>query len=313
MTWIQRKVEWRRCLRGCCAILVLFALGSASADDIVQDPLSSGGTGPRLVHIPGGEAKLGSPASEEGRYPDEGPQRAVPIEGFLLGETEVTVGQFSTFVKRTGYEVEALENGCFLWNGDRLKYEVKIDYRAIPGFDSSDDHPVVCVNSRDALAYVNWLSEQTGESYRLPTEAEWEYAAEADASTSRFWGDDPNQACRYANVNDQNFRRRYVDDERSFHDCDDGFPQAAPVAQFEPNAWGLYDMLGNVWEWTCSENDELSSAQPTVCAEPTSRKYRVFKGGAWYIQPRGVRSSHRNAGFFGGQVVSIGFRVARDL
>ena len=296
----------------CLAILsvVLPSIGGAQG---MRDELTGRGFGPELIFIPSGELLLGSPTSDEERFPDEEPQLAVSIDGFYMGKTEVTVAEFSKFVDATGYQVEAFDNGCFLWRDGKLKFEAKIDYRDIKGFDSSLDHPVVCVNVRDALAYTDWLSAQSGQIYRLPTEAEWEYAARGNTQTSRFWGNDADAACQYANVSDRKMRRRYFTDTREFHDCEDGYIQAAPVAQFEPNPNGLYDVLGNVWEWTCSEMGAYADGFATRCAEQTSRGYRVFKGGAWYITPRGVRTSHRNAGFFGGQVISIGFRVLREI
>jgi serine/threonine-protein kinase PpkA len=113
-------------------------------------------------------------------------------------------------------------------------------------------------------------------------------------------------------VLDRAAKKRYPDD-RPFHDCDDGYPQAAPVGSFAPNRFGLNDMLGNVWEWTCSVHENPYGDESRVCAPPESRAPRVFRGGAWYIKPSGVRSAHRNAGMPSSQTVSIGFRVARDL
>nr|MDP2191637.1 SUMF1/EgtB/PvdO family nonheme iron enzyme [Rhodoferax sp.] len=160
---------------------------------------------PKMVVIPAGTFTMGSPDSEAGRSGDEGPQHSARVEKFLLGQTEVTVAQFRRFVQAKNYKTEAERNvgesGCFgvdLGDG-------KADWRSgrswrSPGWDIADNEPVTCVSWNDANAYVAWLSELTKQPYQLPTEAQWEYAARAGTSTSRYWGEDLKQACLYDNV-----------------------------------------------------------------------------------------------------------------
>ena len=194
---------------------------------------------------------MGSPDNEAGRSDDEGPRTTVRIEEpFFLGRTEVTVEQFSRFVESAGYEPDAKSTGCYVWREGKLDLDYDADWTHLTGFDTGPGFPAVCVRWRDAFRYVDWLSEQTGARYRLPTEAEWEYAARADTDTPRYWGGAPALACDNANVADHRFEIRYAQLARDVHDCDDGYSQAAPVARYPPNPFGLHDVLGNVWEWT---------------------------------------------------------------
>lgn len=113
------------------------------------------------------------------------------------------------------------------------------------------NRPVIHVSWDDAMDYAVWLSKQTNQKYRLPTEAEWEYSVRAKTKTARYWGDDPNDACDYANVRDKT-----LDQEKSWgeiHNCTDGYVYTAPVGRFSENNFCLFDLLGNVWEWTYSE------------------------------------------------------------
>ena len=161
----------------------------------------------------------------------------------------------------------------------------------------------------DARAYVNWLSLQTGEEYRLPTEAEWEYAARGGTSTSRFWGDDPHQACGYANVADETpgpggpFRGEV-------HRCRDGHWYPAPVGSYRRNPWGLSDMLGNVWEWTCSVFDETYGGAEGRC--DARGEYRAVRGGAWINEPVRVRTANRGRHTPTIRSDNLGFRPARS-
>ena len=299
------------------AICLLLNAGTGAADSdpfMFRDQLASGGFGPELVLVEPGAFQMGTPSSEVGRDNDEGPQATVSFDSALyVGRTEITVAEFAQFVEQGGYQTDAELTGCYLWRQGKLEADRQASWTNLPGFASSEAHPVVCVSWRDAFRYAEWLSEETGFAYRLPTEAEWEFAARAGSGAARFWSDDSNQACIYANVSDQSMKRLYPDDERSFHECDDGYPQAAPVGRFTSNAFGLYDMLGNVWEWTCSVFDSLSSEGPSRCVDYWDPGQRVLRGGAWYLPPQAVRSGHRNAGTFGSQGVSIGFRVVREL
>jgi len=288
------------------------SMTAAATPQVVQDPLTTGAHGPALVRVPGGWFLLGAHREDPEREPDEFPRARVEFsEDFLIGATEVTVAQFGQFVMASNYVTDAETTGCAIWNDGRLRHSYEATWRDIPGRDRDVRHPVVCVSWRDAQAYVGWLSEQTGNRYRLPTEAEWEYAARGGVGTRRFWGHQPQLACDYANVADFAHGRKYPNENRVLHECDDGFATLAPVASRGPNAFGLFDMLGNVWEWTCSEYVHPFDASAWHCASPGSPAPRVFRGGAWYLPPASVRTTHRNAGAPTAQAESIGFRVFR--
>ena len=290
------------------------------AGQVFRDTLSDGTRGPALVVIPAGEFQMGSPESEAGRGSDERRHRVKIEKTFALGQYEVTVGEFRRFVAAKNYQTDAEKNaggseGCFI--SYREGNEWKYGYRAgfswkKPNFQQGEDHPVVCVSWNDALAYVKWFSQETGQTYRLPTEAEWEYAARAVTPTARYWGDDPSQACRYANVADRTAEQTFLG--WTIHDCTDGYVYTAPVGSFQPNAWKLYDMLGNVWEWTCSEWDEKYGGAESRCSTNNGTTgARAVRGGSWFYFPVRVRSAlrfwydptHRN--------YYRGFRLARSL
>lgn len=211
------------------------------------------------------------------------------------------MGEFQRFVQATNYQTEAERNvhesGCFGFSetqegGEWFGWRAGRNWRN-PGFNQSDDHPVVCVSWNDAVAYIDWLNRESGQTYRLPTEAEWEYAVRAGTTTSRYWGDDPNQTCRYANGADQtsspNQNLRW--DNR--HECNDGHFFTAPVGHYQPNPWGLYNMLGNVWEWTCSVFDANYGGAEQRCTHANDTGDRVVRGGSWLSMPRRLRSASR--------------------
>ncbi len=155
---------------------------------------------PDLVRIPAGCFQMGSPGSETGRDEDERQHEAC-VTAFEIGKDEVTVGEFKRFVEATNHRTDAERNaggkeGCFAWSATdgKADWRAGTDWRN-PGFTQRDNYPVVCVSWNDAIAYTVWLNRDTGQNYRLPTEAEWEYAARAGTTTARYWGNDPDQAC----------------------------------------------------------------------------------------------------------------------
>ena len=137
-----------------------------------------------------------------------------------------------------------------------------------------ENQPVVNVSWEDAVAFAEWLSQKSGQTYRLPTEAEWEYAARSGSNQSRFWGNNPNEACTYANVADLTAKKHR--EKWTAFSCDDGYAVSAPVGSFKPSGNGLYDMLGNVWEW-CEDvyNSEAYDKLP---------KDNPLYGGIWRVQ-----------------------------
>ena len=200
---------------------------------------------PEMVVISSGSFQMGSPGSESGRYDYEGPVHRVSIcSKFALGKYEVTRGQYAAFVRDTG---RGTGDGCRYWTGTEVKFGPSISWRET-GYSQTDSHPVTCVNWEDAKAYAMWLSRKTGKSYRLPSEAEWEYAARAGTTAARYWGSSSGQAYSHENVNDRT-AKRVNNFPWDAHDCDDGHGQTSPVGRFRSNSYGLYDVLGNVLEW----------------------------------------------------------------
>ena len=198
---------------------------------------------PRMVRIDGGTFIMGSPSHERGRYDSEGPPHSVNIaEAFAMSIYEVTRREFEHFAKETNRAV-----GASCWSAETWSMADGLNWRN-PGYDQADSHPVACVGWHDAQAYVTWLSGKTGHTYRLPSEAEWEYAARAGTQTANYWGDGETEQCAYANGVSKGMKFSWS--ASLGVECDDGYEGTAPVGSFKPNGFGLYDMIGNVWEWT---------------------------------------------------------------
>ena len=250
-------------------------------------------TGMKFRRIPGGSFRMGSPSWEEGRK-DHEKQHTVRVGEFWLAETEVTLGQFSQFVRDSGHRPQSESKGCWWYTESKWEESKSKNWRS-PGFSQLDSQPVVCVSWNDASAYAKWLSRKTGKRFRLPTEAEWEYAARAGTQTARYWG----EAIGRNNANCGRCGSRW-----------DG-KQTAPVGSFSPNAFGLHDMLGNVWEWMCSEYKESYDGSEQKCSV-SARRYSL-RGGSWLDGPGGVRAAYRfGGGFPDVRYSGIGFRLARD-
>jgi formylglycine-generating enzyme len=243
---------------------------------------------PQMVKVPAGTFMMGSSVTEtmsegvkEADVADERPQHSVTIkQEFALGKYPVTRGEFAAFVKETGYNAGPK---CAVYAGDTFEERSGRSWRN-PGYPQTDQHPVVCVSFEDAQHYVQWLSRKTGQSYRLPTEAEWEFAARAGTTNTRFWGDGREHACDFANVADFAAADAlgWNKGDNIFH-CRDGFAYTAPVGSFRPNAFGLYDMLGNVWQWTEDCHHDSYDGAPSDGSAWTSGecKYRVLRGSSW--------------------------------
>jgi formylglycine-generating enzyme required for sulfatase activity len=246
---------------------------------------------PEMVEIPAGEFWMGSRDDDPEAHASEKPRHRVRLaKPFKLGKFEVTFAQFEQFAYAEGWPLP-----------------VK------PGW-SKGQHPVINVSLEDAVAYAEWLSRKTGKRYRLPTEAEWEYAARAGTDTSRYWGGGPSEACGYANVADQSFRQKGYSGQ--IHDCEDSHAETARIGSFAPNAFGLHDMLGNVWEWTCSEaviyKAEGKGAE-LRCLNNNHAGLRVFRGGSLSDGPTWVRSAFRGWYAPDNRFDVLGFRLAQDL
>ena len=172
---------------------------------------------------------------------------------------------------------------------------------------------MVCVSYEDAQHYVEWLSKETKQNYRLMSESEWEYAARAGTTTSRYWGNGEQEACRHANVADRTSKQKY--NWTTTFDCEDGYAETAPVGTFKANGFGLQDMLGNVSEWVedCYNKTYDGAPRDGSAWVAGSCSSRVIRGGGWGSKPQVVRSAFRNGNTPGYRIVNLGFRVARTL
>lgn len=270
---------------------------------------------PELVLIPPGEFRMGAEGGEEGR--PEGPVRVVRIgKAFALGRYEVTQAQFAAFVTATGRE---MGGNCQVWEGE-WRTPQGADWTN-PGYGRTPfaDEPVACVTWEDAEAYVQWLSRRTGQRYRLPSEAEWEYAARAGGTADYYWVDmgaaADGDACRYANVYDSSGAAANGFAWAPFG-CDDGFGRVAPVGSFLANAFGLHDMIGNVWEWVAdcyqAPYPPLPVDGSAVQSAAGSCARRSVRGGSWITRPDRQRASFRGRDPVDARFSFFGFRVARE-
>ena len=276
-----------------CAMLVSSAAGAAPADaaGFVGPGNRDCADCPEMVVVPAGEFQMGSADTEEGRGPNEGPLHTVVFaRPFAIGKYEVTFDEWGACVAEKAC-VAVEDDG---WGRGR--------------------RPVIYVNFEMAMGYAKWLTRKTGKHYRVPSEAEWEYAARGGSKTRWFWGEDSKRACEFANVGDESVKEEHPDWPR--HDCNDGYAKTAPVGSFKPNGFGLYDTVGNVWEWV------EDCYNPSYEGAPTDGRAwvtgdcvrRIDRGGGWYNKPEAVRSALRYAGDDPTrQNNTLGFRVVRAL
>jgi len=251
-----------------------------------------------MVLIPAGTFQMGIPETETRAEPanpivhDDNAHMVHTVrigQPFYLGKYDVTRGQYATFARTTGRGMKR------------------------PDFDQTDDHPVVYVSWDDAVAYVNWLRQRTGMSYRLPSEAEWEYAARAGTHTARYWGDTMDERCQWAQganqTNNPDFRAPWI------APCNSKFKLTAPVGSFPPNGFGLFDMLGNVEQWVQDCYVKSYEAAPTdgSAFESPNCPSRVQRGGSYRAPPGMLRTGYRDSEDHNNQTVSSGFRVARPV
>ena len=282
---------------------------------------------PEMVEIPPGSFMMGITQAETKReggneWDDHSrPRHRVTIANpFWLGRYPVTRGQYAVFVAATGHETpdkawtnEPHDTGK--WSGADRDGRI---WR-FPGFEQTDRDPVVCVSHTDAMAYVQWINTRIKAGtipYRLPSEAEWEYAARAGTKTARFWGDGRGLACRYANVADRTLAAAENEtfDADDYFDGEDGFAFTSPVGSFPPNPFGLCDMLGNVLEWVADPwHDSYQGAPSDGSAWITggSDASGVLRGGSWNFNPRDVRADFRFHIVVGYRSDTLGFRLAR--
>lgn len=341
-------------------ILIAFALLASRVGAPAEPVARENSLGMRLIRLEAGSYRRGFDNSDrrehqfrqahlyspQHNFNSERPAHRVRLtRGFEIGATEVTVDAFRAFVEATDYLTEAEREGRGLGffpeatnYVERFQPHESVTWRD-PGFPQSPAHPVVAVTWNDAVAFCDWLSEKEGRTYRLPTEAEWEYAYRAGETDWYFWGTDPDEAYVHANVADgaleaahQN-TTRYQRAVRLGADDGDGYVTTAPVGRFKPNAWGLHDMSGNVWEWVhdrwsedvyerffdgleWNERRGLVVTDPVFLEATDQHAYgdwRVMRGGAWTCAPASVRATIRTFAEAGDAAVYTGFRVVCEL
>ena len=280
-------------------------------------------TCPELVVVPAGSFLLGTSADEREFDRERGETPPLPVQmnrPYAIGKYEVTFAQFRAFVDATQYAVAAdcriASGGAWLRLRDR-------DWRD-PGFPQppSANDPVVCVSWDDATAYLAWLSKTTGKAYRLPSETEWEYAARGGTTTPRYFGNRDSQedtalatVCDFANVYDASAVTELAWPYPNAR-CRDGHTHVAPVGSYKPNAFNLYDMIGNVREWlqdcyTASYRGRPQDGRAWQWAGGC--ELRGVRGGSWATRPSESRAAARGAELQGLRQSDLGFRVARDL
>jgi formylglycine-generating enzyme required for sulfatase activity len=271
-----------------------------------------------MVVVPAGSFVMGTPGAASARGAGAAEGQALVIEiprPFALSRREVTRGEYARFIADSGHEPQA---GCRVWDPELARFNEDprrgwqdIATPASPG----DDLPASCLSFADAQAYVQWLSAKAGERYRLPSEAEWEYAARAGSRALRPWGDDATDGCEFANTYDLAGAARYrLGWEEA--KCSDGQADLAPVGQFGANAFGLQDMIGNVSEWVqdCATGSYVGRPRDARAWEWLGGcNEHVQRGGSWLTPAERSRSAWRGAAPANERAGDAGFRVALDL
>ena len=270
---------------------------------------------PDMVPIPAGEFVMGSSKADidsGAAAGNEGPQRRVTIrQPLAVGRFEVTRDQFEAFVRASGHSVG---DKCWTLEGNDPKERDGRSFRN-PGYAQLGTHPAVCVSWADAKAYVDWLSKTTGKAYRLLSEAQWEYAARAK-TTGRFVANSTEaELCGFGNGADQTASAANLPPSWAYLRCSDGYVHTAPVGTFTANAYGLFDLMGNAWEWTedCYV-DNLADVPADAQARTTGDcGQHAVRGGAWSTTARMLGLATRGKAPANSRFDDVGFRVARTF
>ncbi|HUW54573.1 MAG TPA: SUMF1/EgtB/PvdO family nonheme iron enzyme [Rhodanobacter sp.] len=293
-----------------------FKPGQLFSDRYVDLP----GKTPTMVVIPTGSFQMGAANGESGRNDAEVPQHTVTIDmGFAMARSAITVGQFREFVRASGYVPDSVKlGGASVY--DERSGGMRDDARATwqddyAGHRAGDNLPVVNVSWNDAKAYADWLSQRTGKVYRLPSEAEFEYALRGGTSTRYWWGNG-EPTSKVENVTGGGDRspsgRRW---SHAFRRYSDGYWGPAPVMSFAPNPFGLYDIDGNVSEWVqdCWHDNYIRAPNDGSAWLNPGCSAHVLRGGSWGSSPEQVRSAYRQGANSDVRSGRVGFRVVREL
>lgn len=284
------------------------------------DAMSGGGRAPQMVVIPHGVFRMGAPASERGSSDAERPMRSIRFpRGLAVSRTEVTVGEFRRFVEATKYRARSVRRGYSMVYDERSGNFVRrgrVDWNHdYSGRPARDDHPVIHISAKDATAYADWLAERTGHRYRLPSEAEFEYALRAGQPGAYPWGEGPPPAGtgNFTGQGDRSPTGRPW--QNAFPGYIDGAWGPAPVARYLPGRFGLHDMAGNVSEWVADcwhASYRRAPRDQRAWVNPGCRQ-RAVRGGSWASSPDQTRSAWRQGFDADTTNARIGFRVVRDL
>ena len=299
----------RQCFRPGGFVVILCIAGCGAGDvpepAAAEDPVPI----PEMIELPGGRFLMGSTPAEteahgvrEHHAVVEWPQHDVVIDTpFAIGRYEVTVAEYRAFAEATGRPASA----CLVFEDGQYHERAEVTWLE-PGFEQGDDHPVICVDWNDAVAYADWLSEQTGRRFRLPSEAEWEYAARGGTTGARYWNAADGDACAHANVADQSSPRPQFD-------CSDPYPATSPVDYGIPNDFGLYNVLGNVGELVadCGLPDYASASGTQAAVTDGDCEKHVGRGGSWWNDAYYLRAARRYS--FSGAYRIVGFRVVAEI
>jgi formylglycine-generating enzyme required for sulfatase activity len=312
-----------RTTRLLCVLSIIVAVAACTSTTVKTIDRECRGC-PRMMTIPAGTAILGAVATDSFRNADELPERTFVIaRSFAVSRSEITRGEFEAFVRATHREVKG---NCLTDRRQPGNWQLDdaTTFRD-PGFAQADDHPVACVSWDDAKAYIAWLNTQTSGGYRMLTEVEWEYVARAGARQNSVypWGANAADGCAFANGFDQTAQTHYATIDRSGYKtfdpmaCSDARLNTAPVGSYAPNAFGVYDMIGNVSEWVedCSTatHNALNVSGASPASEEGACPRRIAKGGSWGTLAHNLRTADRFPYVPGHRDDSIGIRVARTL
>ena len=315
----RRRAVARRCIwAGAAAVLLILGvyarLGVRQAPEEARSSTAVPAAGtvlrdcptcPLMTVLPAGHFQQGGSA---GAPAFELPQHAVVIGApFAMSTNEVTVAEFHEFVAAAPRDM----SGCATYDG-QWQGHPEANWLA-PGFEQGPTYPVTCASWDDAVAYAAWLSQRTGHRYRLPSASEWEYAARAGGEESSPWGADADQACLDANVADQSAAKRFPG--WNVFPCADHYVNTAPVGSFKANAFGLHDLLGNVFEWAedCWSNDYAGAPTDGLARVTPGCAEHEMRGGSWFSAPRYVTVSYRNRFAHDYRSSSVGIRLVRAI
>ena len=288
---------------------------------LARDPMRSGGFGPEMVRVQEGQFQYATWRKDE-RYGSVRVSPWVSLEKtFAISKHEVTLGEFKRFVKASRYRPDSERSGCGRSSGI-VRDSAKSSWKR-PGFKQAENHPVVCVSRRDAMAYATWLSRETGRSYRLPSVVEWQYAARAGSQWAMLdlgFGDlDDWKAKGWTNHCGRANLQEASGEVHAHARCLDGVKRTAPVGSFPPNGIGIHDMIGNVWEWvpTCYESKGELPSQNRNGGTENCKGETIVGGGFYHQGTPGFLTSYQATYYVRTDKYrsksSVGFRVVKDL